>query len=117
MTLCNLPYYRQSKRNNILLSAIAERKNIKSRDDLIKLFKPLVDSVNEINNNPIILNNNYKVKVVLASVVADNPASNEMNGICMSFRWNACKNCEVYLGKLIYSFNNKFIYFLLFVFR
>lgn len=64
------------------------------------MFEPLARSINEINNNPIKLTDDYKVKICVSCVVADNPASNELQGICQSFRWNACKFCEIFLDQI-----------------
>lgn len=100
LTISNLPYSRQSKRDQIMLSLICKRKDLIDRDGLKEFFKPLTDSINEIKDNPIRLDNGYIVHMVINSVVADNPASNELNGICMSFRWNACRSCEVYLDQI-----------------
>lgn len=83
-----------------MLSLICKRKDLIDRDGLVEFFQPLTDSITEINHNPIMLSNGYKVHTVISSVVADNPASNELNGICMSFRWKACRRCEVYLEEI-----------------
>lgn len=100
LTISNLPYSKQSKRYQIMLSLICKRKDLRDRNGLIEFFQPLVSSINEINSNPIRLSNSFNVSVVVSSVVADNPASNELNGICMSFRWNACRNCEIFLDEI-----------------
>ena len=100
LTFSNLPYAKQSKRDEILLSLLCKRSDIKNRQNLEQFFEPLANSINSINDDPIKLTDGYKVKVCVCCVVADNPASNELHKICRSFRWNACKFCEIYLDQI-----------------
>lgn len=100
MTISNLPYAKQSKREEIFLSTIAKRSDINNPTDLEKFFKPLVQAINELNSNPIRLTDDCKVNIVVASVCADGPASNEIHGICRSFRWDACKYCKIRLDDI-----------------
>lgn len=91
-----MPYSKQCKRDQILLSLISKRSDIKDPSNFKQFFEVLINSLNQINSDPINLSNGWIVKVNLQAVVADNLASNELQSICRCFRWDACKYCLIY---------------------
>lgn len=94
--ISNLKYEQQSKRDDIFLSIVA----LRSQFDIMKkekYFKPLIDSINDLNSNPIRLSNGLKIKLILNTFIGDNSASNEVMGISRGFGRGtySCKWCVV----------------------
>lgn len=106
ITISNLPYSRQSKREQILLSSICKRSDIKDESNFRQFFKPLIDEIIAINRDPIKLNNNVSIKLVLSAIVADNLASNELQCICRCFTQDACKYCTIFQREIRANFVN-----------
>lgn len=59
LTVANLGYDMQAKRHNILLSTICNKENLKiinkNKLQQDQFFKPLIDDINELNQNIIYL--------------------------------------------------------------
>lgn len=101
LAIANLPYTQQSKRDQILLSLVCKRNDLKgSRNKLEIFFEPLISAIQEINADPIILDNNYSVKIKLCSSINDNLAANELTDVSMCFRWDACRYCMIKLDQI-----------------
>ena len=94
LTILNLKYAHQCKRDDILFNAIASKSEM-AKVGKHEFFKPLVQAVNEINSNPIRLSDGYFVTVNIAMCAADLLASHFLQDISTSFRWNSCQYCQV----------------------
>lgn len=89
-----MDYKFQCKRDDLLFNAICSKIEY-NKIRKIQFFKPLKDSIEEINANPIKLSDGFYVKVQLAMCIADLSASHHLQNIMNSFRWLACQYCEV----------------------
>lgn len=93
-TVLNLKYAHQCKRNDLLFNAIASKSDM-DKVGKHEFFRPFVQSLNEINSNPIQLTDGFYVTVNLAMCAVDLLASHFLQDISTSFRWNSCQYCEV----------------------
>jgi hypothetical protein len=98
-TIGNVPYYQQSKRQDILLSTIISKQNMSSVT-IFNLFKPFVHSLNELNHNPIKIDNFYFTFRIKASI-GDNLFSNLAAKVCANFTLDACRDCGISFKDLI----------------
>lgn len=92
--LDNLPYYFQSSRNSICLCLVGIRKVV-NRIGLREFLQPLLTDLILLRESGFDFGLGYQTYGYLSSVVGDNLATNEMMGITMSFRSNACKSCDI----------------------
>lgn len=99
LTIANIPYKNSSKRSQILVSTLCSKKNLK----IIKvnnLFKPLISSLHELNNNPIKIGE-FHFKFKVKAVPADNLASNTAAKVCANFTLDGCIDCDVLFKNLV----------------
>lgn len=84
----------QCRREDILFNAITSKENY-SVIGKHEFFEPLINSILEINRNPIKLSDGYFVTVNFLACMADMKASHHLQDISTSSRWLSCYICDV----------------------
>lgn len=99
LSIANLPYNQQSKRNSIGCIGITDS-NVLKKIGFRKFFEPIVNELKNLTKKTIDFNG-FKIKFKFLSVKSDNKGANQMIiDVAQSFNSDSCKYCDIHYRDL-----------------